>query len=613
MINPWQLRLAGVAGLTAVLTAPILGAGAAAAASAGQPITVTNTNDSGTGSLRSAIDSANATAGPDTIAFRLTMTHSKPFTITPLTALPAITDPITIDGYTVVGSTRPTATRPAVLGVVIDASNVAVGLDVRTDDSLITGIVVNGAYSTTDGPVDIRIVGNRNRVTASHVGTDVTGRTRVSTWGCGISIVGTGNTIGGTSAERNVIAHYWGVFIGAGKGNAVTGNLIGTNADGTKSIGGAAGVRIAESNGNTVRRNLISGWATGIYVSGDQNVFRSNLIGTDITGRNELGNGEGIFVAGGKLNRIGGPGSGEGNVLSGNDWFGILLEHEFVDDPADGNVIQGNMIGVDITGTVAMPNGGEIAGLGEGIMISWGNDNVVGGSEPGAANVISGNIGDGIEISALSSGNRVLRNRIGTDLTGTLDLGNTESGVHILGSGNEVGDPDDPSGLNVISHNGQDGVEIEGKVATGNSILRNSILLNDGLGIDLGTDGRNIDDPAPDSDTGPNDLQNAPVPTTAVRTPTSVEVTWTLDSLASTRMRLEFYWSSGCDPTGFGEGLLYLGSTTVTTDTAGGAGTTAVLPSWLPASSVVTATATPLIGLGTPTSTSEFSECMVVP
>lgn len=602
-------RLLRAAALASVMATTITGAGIGTASAAGSPIKVTNTNDSGNGSLRTAIDKANGTSGHDTIAFAIP--GIGPRRITPRTALPAITDPVTIDGYTQAGAVRPTTTTAAILRVEINASNAAVGLDVQTDDSLLTGLVVNGAQSTTVPPVDVRITGDRNTVTASHIGTDVPGAAAVAgSGGRGIEIDGDENHIGGTPKDQNVVASEWGVFVAAGRGNAITGNRLGTDAAGTTNLsGGGYGVRIGEADANTVTRNLISGWFVGVRISGDENVLQGNLIGTDLAGTTAIPNGEGVFIAGGKRNQFGGTNPGDGNVVSGNDWFGIELAQEYVDDPADGNVIQGNKIGVDVSGTVAMPNGEALDGYDDGINIVWGNDNAIGGTDPGAANVIAANAGDGIDISSLSSGNRVVGNRIGTNLTATLDLGNSESGIHIEGDDNKVGDPNTAAGLNVIAHNGQDGVEVED--GTDNAILRNSILLNDGLGIDLGPDGSNVDDPAPDADTGANDLQNAPSLTTAVRTPISTTVTWTLDSLPLTEMRIEFYWSSACDPTGFGEGLLYLGSTTVTTDAIGRAAGTLVRDA-LPASSVITATATPLATKGAPTSTSEFSECMVI-
>jgi fibronectin type 3 domain-containing protein len=100
------------------------------------------------------------------------------------------------------------------------------------------------------------------------------------------------------------------------------------------------------------------------------------------------------------------------NRFSGN---GILL------DTNGGDVVQGNYIGTDATGTVAQPNGGN------GIQIVATPNNVVGG-----ANVISGNSGEGVRIDGtLATNNAVVSNRIGTDATGSVAVGNSASGIYI--------------------------------------------------------------------------------------------------------------------------------------------------------------------------------------
>ena len=56
-------------------------------------------------------------------------------------------------------------------------------------------------------------------------------------------------------------------------------------------------------------------------------------------------------------------------------------------------MIEGNFIGTDATGTVALPNGAS--GFG-GIVLLAGENNTIGGMTPAARNLISGNIGDGV-------------------------------------------------------------------------------------------------------------------------------------------------------------------------------------------------------------------------
>ncbi len=128
-------------------------------------------------------------------------------------------------------------------------------------------------------------------------------------------------------------------------------------------------------------------------------------------------------------------------------------------------------------------------------------------------------------------------NYIGTTKSGTGALGNTGRGILVFDgtSGTTIGDDDPSDGLtnaaNIIAFNGREGVEISGASATGNSILSNSIFSNAGLGIDLGGDGVTPNDGPGDADTGPNNLQNFPVITSAKTRLSSTTITGTLESI----------------------------------------------------------------------------------
>src|SRR5262249_6153959 len=158
-------------------------------------------------------------------------------------------------------------------------------------------------------------------------------------------------------------------------------------------------------------------------------------------------------------------GPGAGNVLSANN-TGILM------NASTGNQIQGNYIGTDATGTVALGNG-------FGLFLSTGaNNNFIGGSAPGMGNIISGNLNNGLEIFMGASGNTVQGNFIGTDATGTQALGNGISGIQIAqdSNNNTVGGMA-PGAGNVISGNRFDGVDVylsTGTVIQGNYIGTNS-------------------------------------------------------------------------------------------------------------------------------------------
>jgi CSLREA domain-containing protein len=255
-------------------------------------------------------------------------------------------------------------------------------------------------------------------------------------------------------------------------------NLVGPEIeiDGTKA-GVAAGLRI-ESADNIIKGLVINRFVSqGILISGNGafgNIMAGNYIGTDAAGASDLGNGrEGIQIADGAHdNTIGGTTPEERNVISGNDLSGIEISE------THSNIIVGNYIGTDASGTVAVANDRS------GIFISLGaQGNVVGGTASGEGNVISGNGSRGVHIYASGTmSNTISGNYIGTDATGTATLGNQHGGIYIgepLGGaqGNTIG----PG--NVIAHNGGSGIVVDGPDTTGNTITQNSITDNAGLGI----------------------------------------------------------------------------------------------------------------------------------
>jgi len=145
------------------------------------------------------------------------------------------------------------------------------------------------------------------------------------------------------------------------------------------------------------------------------NVITGNYIGTDVTGSLALGNGNhGIMIQRSADNTIGGLTPGERNVISGNEAAGVRIEHP----ESRGNVVIGNYIGTDASGTVAL--GGNPH---SGVAIDWGaTQNRIGGLGEGERNIISGNEGyaDGVSIRrAGTEQNLVLGNYIGLDASGT--------------------------------------------------------------------------------------------------------------------------------------------------------------------------------------------------
>ncbi len=195
--------------------------------------------------------------------------------------------------------------------------------------------------------------------------------------------------------------------------------------------------------------------------------------------------GKGIVVRSGS-NQIGGTGVGDGNVISGNLGGGL----ELVGAAVTGNVVRGNSIGTDASGTIVRGNSGN------GLTIRSGaNGNTVGGTQRAARNVISGN-GTGISVSnAGTTNNTILGNVIGTDRSGLLDFGNGGVGITIFSSasGNTVGGTT-VGARNIISGNGTRGIFLNGPSTTGNVVLGNyigvdstgvAILRNDQEGIQI--------------------------------------------------------------------------------------------------------------------------------
>jgi titin len=291
---------------------------------------------------------------------------------------------------------------------------------------------------------------------------------------------------------------------------------------------------------------------------------------------------------------IGGTAPGARNVISGNGG-GVLLSL------ANGNRVQGNFIGTDITGTVAMGNRGN------GIFIHAADNNTIGGTAPGAGNVISGHIGGGITLAQESTGNRVEGNFIGTDETGTLDLGNGGLGIHINDAPSNTIGGTVPGAGNIIAYNRDAGVAVGEATSTGNAILSNAIFANDplggpGLGIDLAPinlrDGVTPNDPG-DGDTGGNNLQNFPVLTSALTTRGRLVVTGTIDTPNPETVTIEFFANPvPGDPTGHGEGAVFLGRASPTPQGQ----IFAVLPA-VDLGTLISATATDADG-----NTSEFAE-----
>ncbi len=226
--------------------------------------------------------------------------------------------------------------------------------------------------------------------------------------------------------------------------------------------GGATFGLVIEAGSSVVRGLVINGFvedAIRLYLGGG-NRLEGNYIGTNVAGTSAISNQCGVVIESGE-NVIGGKTTAARNVISGNSWCGIGI------GGIGGNVVQGNYIGTDATGTVALNNPGT------GIWIVNGSpNNLVGGPENGAGNVISGNADYGVMVSS-GSGNAVQGNYIGTDVSGTMKIPNG-TGVAVRTETTVVGGTTQGAG-NLISGNSQYGVDLGGgSLLQGNLIGTNA-------------------------------------------------------------------------------------------------------------------------------------------
>ncbi len=259
------------------------------------------------------------------------------------------------------------------------------------------------------------------------------------------------------------------------------------------------------------RRNTIQGLVIndfegqGIQLprgAGDagDHVVRCNYIGTNVFGSAARPNaGGGVFVDRAEGVRIGGTSPLDTNLLSGNGGPGILTT-------GDGSVIQGNFIGTNALGTLALPNE-------RGITVSSTTGVVIGGLFGVGGNVIAGNTLDGIRISGsrldATRATAVIGNWIG--LNTALQILPNETGVRIrTGAIESVIGVAAPGGGNFIQGNLGHGVVVEDEDTVSHLIAGNSMAANGGLGIKLGSGDEPLENDPGDGDEGPNRGQNHP-------------------------------------------------------------------------------------------------------
>jgi len=560
-------------------------------------------------------------------------------------------------------------------GVLVQSSGNTIGGVTIADRNVVSGnlgcgilVMAPSGGGDGSGPANNVIEGN-------YIGTDLTGSTaHPNTQGL-MLVSARATTIGGaTAAAGNVISGnaddgicLSSTAVSSGPpttGTVIQGNFIGTNAAGTAALANR-GFGIANEDSD---HTLIGGIATtagvapGNLISGNGStnasggsdsgggidltstsptapatngvVIQGNLIGTNRAGTAALPNVAGIVILGSPNNTVGGTTAGTRNVISGNgssrslDGSGVII----VGTGSTGDVVQGNYIGADITGNAPLGN------YRVGVFIGDARDqnqpeagvasrDTVGGSTPGAANVIvaNGAVGDsGVRIlgspTVVTTGDVVQGNLIGkfANLTGSAASGNSLNGVKVQQAsgvailGNTIANNHFEgvflgfvTGVavngNVIAGNGDRGVSIFG-TSPGNAITSNTIAGNAGSGIAFdpsdgpltATNGNLISKnaisankgigiafngvtnaPTPNTPgvhaSGPNLLQNYPVLVSTSVVNGDVIVHGTLNSAGTGPFTVEVYSNPAADPSGHGQGQTYLTSAQVTL--TNGAGT----------------------------------------
>jgi len=531
-----------------------------------QDYVVTTTADGGAGSLRYALQMCMTAAGPHTIRFNLPASDagydatSGTWVLRPASNLPMVMQSgVTLDGASQTafgGDTNPLGPE-----VVLDGGGTLdYGLRIlNSANAVVTGLTI---CNCTKG---IQIYNSPNcRVSGCYIGTDATANDAAAN-DIGLEfIAGSDNAVigGSTPAERNIIS-------------------------GNQHIG----IRLLDVTGCTV---------SGCY------------IGTDRAGTASIPNYDGMSMEGAVTNcTIGGTTEGERNLISGNTDYGLPL----FGVGATGNVIIGNYIGTDVTGTAAIGNT-------YGVLFDDGSfGNRVGGDTPAERNIISGNVGYGVFFYNNGTHNNILKNNyIGTDHTGMTAVPNTAGiiidgisyqntmdgniisgnvqvgiGINITGSDgnvvvrnrigvNAAGEPL-PNGMdgirisqgpentviggtpeegNRIAHNGGCGVYITNDDCKRHLISCNSFYENGGLAIDLFEPGVNAND-AGDTDDGANGKLNYPVITSVTWSGARLHAEGTLVVASPQTCEVQLY-RAAVDPTGHGEGRDYLASVTPNAD-----------------------------------------------
>jgi len=474
--------------------------------------------DSGPGSLRQAIILANAHKGADAIDF------SVAGTIALKSALPAVRDSLDVDGSSAPGY----AGKPVVT------------LDFQNNAGLIISAGADGSMIQSLSLVDssgagISLAASGVTVAGNYIGLRADGVTNESNRGDGVAILpgSHDNVIGNDNPAMiktgfqlsNVISGNRGNGVsitGAGAtSNRVSMNYIGTDITGTRNRGnGGNGVVVTGgANNNFIggeatggnnptagvfvrppQGNLISGnYANGVLISAgaDSNEVAGNFVGTKASGKSALGNAlDGVAIVGADNNRIVGTTLNQNpfvfyNVLSGNGGNGLRITD------SNNTTVYANFMGIGADNEKPVPNGGD------GMLVSGNSQGVTLGGVIPLGNVISGNTGNGLEISDTAGGVVSWNSFIGQVAFGGI-APNQKNGVLITSTNRGFQNNDERTYNTIrtclIGGNKGNGIEIVGAAngvqvmdtAVGTNTTINKPIPNKGSGVVIGGTAHNI-------------------------------------------------------------------------------------------------------------------------
>jgi len=447
---------------------------------------VTSTSDSGVGSLRDAINSANANPmDADSIKFNIPVSDPNfnastgVFTITLSSALPTINSmSVVVDGTSQPGNTN--VNGPEIC--IRSTSNLLYGICFPLSGGVVKGLIINGFQSAVIITKTGSYPSGGCTVSDCYIGVNFNG-TAIESNEIGITILNelTGNNI----IKDNIISGNFtaGIALKNSKLNTIIGNKIGVDQLGLNALPNYNGIAMDSASNNVIggnipaKRNIISGnLFSGITINSSMsfnNIIQGNYIGINKNGvvsTDSLPNYYGIAINYSYGNIIGGSVAAESNIISGNRESGIAI----LGSTATANTIKGNYIGTNITADDTIPNG-------NGILVSGSFANTIGGSVVGERNIISGNRLAGIAFAYSGTRNNIIKgNYIGVGANGSKILSNY-TGIYLKSNSNSNIIGGSASGdRNVISGNIEMALCIE---SSDSNVIKGNYIGPDATGL----------------------------------------------------------------------------------------------------------------------------------